>query len=115
MRTSIAHLWRHHKLLLLAFVVAALVTLAFAVRTIMFALYWSDPAHRRQQLEAWMPLRYVAYSWQLDPARIAAAFGVEDQQGRRLTVGQIAARKDLTLEQMKQQLEALAPPSGGNE
>lgn len=50
-------------LLRMGFALALTVTLFFAVRTVISAVYWSDPANRDQPMQGWMPLGYVARSW----------------------------------------------------
>ena len=57
----------------------------------MFTVYWSDPAHRNQNIAGWMTPRYVGHSWQVPPEVIATALGLtQDGSGRRITLADIA-------------------------
>ncbi len=111
----ISELWQRHRLLVIAFLIAAALTLFFAARMTMFALYWADPAHREQPLEPWMPLRYVAYSWDIPPPRLAAALGLPPNARQRLTIGEISRITGLTPQEIQARIEALraAAPEAG--
>lgn len=58
-------LWRSRPYLVTAFLLASAVTLFFAVRLLVSAIYWANPAHREQTVEGWMTIRYIARSWDL--------------------------------------------------
>lgn len=60
---------------------AACVTLTFAARTVVFAVYWSDPAHHEQPLAGWMTPRYIARSWHVPPQVVPQALGLAPAQG----------------------------------
>ena len=104
---AIKILWQQNKLLLIAFVVAGLITIMFAVRTIVFAIYWNNPDHQRQAFEAWMTPQYVAYSYGLDREQVARTLGLEPNAGMRLKMGDIAAQTGLTLQQLQAKIDAL--------
>ncbi len=107
MGKRIAILWQRHRLLMIAFAIAATLTLFFALRMVMFALYWADPTHRQQPPEPWMPLRYVAYSWDVPPQELAAALGLGPDARRRLTIADITRITGLSPEEIEARLEAL--------
>ncbi len=86
----------------------ALLTAMFIARSVMFAIYWSDPAHRFQQIEPWMPARYVAYSWGLTPAEMAAALELESLPGRGMTMGEISAETGVPLPVLASRIAAAA-------
>ena len=70
---SITQLWRAHRGLFIVFVVALSLTSFFLVRTVIFTLHWANPAHQEQTIEGWMPIRYIARSWNVPPEVLAEA------------------------------------------
>ena len=101
-------LWRSNKLLFLAFLVAATLTTIFLVRTIVFTVYWADPARRDQTIEPWMTIRYVSYSWELPRAEMIKALGFEPESGRLLTFGDIATANGISMAELTARIEAAA-------
>ncbi|GAB4386896.1 hypothetical protein [Albidovulum sp.] len=87
---ALGRLWREHRLALLAFAAAALVTLFFLGRLIAFTIYWSDPAHRRSAPEGWMTPGYVARSWQIPREDLVRALGLAPRPDRPATLAEIA-------------------------
>jgi len=100
-------LWQHHRWALLAFAAAVCLTLFFAVRTVVFTLYWADPAHRQQTPEAWMTPRYIALSWGLEPQEVATALNVTMQTGKRPSLADIATSRGVPLSQVLAEVNAL--------
>lgn len=92
----VKHLWAEHRLLFISFALAATVTLFFAVRTVVFAVYWSDPAHRNQPLEPWMTPYYIANSYDLPVDDVLLMLGLTERPSRRPTLDWIAAQKGIT-------------------
>ena len=90
-------LWRKHRLLLSAFLLALAVTIFFAVRMTVFWVYWSDPEHRNQPIQGWMTPRYIAHSWQVPPELVGSALGLEPGAGR-ITVDEIARERNVPVE-----------------
>ena len=100
-------LWKKNRWLLLATGFAALITLFFAVRMVVFTIYWSDPAHRDQTLADWMTPRYVAKSWQVPREVVARALGLpQDGAGRRITLKEIASKQHIDFDQLSDKLNA---------
>ncbi|WP_157966215.1 hypothetical protein [Oceanibium sediminis] len=98
---------RRHRLLVLAFLLAAAVTVFFGVRMTVRALYWSDPAHSDQAVAGWMTPRYVARSWDVPPEVIAEALGVPLERPRRpLTLEDIASAQGESVEAVAARVEA---------
>ncbi|GGD34282.1 hypothetical protein [Sinisalibacter lacisalsi] len=56
-------------LLVLALAAAGL----FAVRSVAFVIYWSDPARQEQTIAGWMTPGYIAHSWQVPRAVVLEA------------------------------------------
>ena len=80
----IGRLWREHRLVFLAFVAALALTALFTIRAAVFAVYWTDPAHRDQAIEGWMTPRYVAHSWDLPRDVVGEALGLDPGGGPRV-------------------------------
>jgi hypothetical protein len=100
-------IWRENRLLVIAFAIALAMTLFFAVRLAIFSLYWSDPAHRRQQMQPWMTIGYVARSWQVPKDRLARELDVVPTPGKPPTLKDIAEKKGMTVEALEAQIEAV--------
>lgn len=105
MKQAVKLLWNEHKLLLSGFVLAIAVMLFFAVRSIMFWVYWADPAHREQPIADWMTPRYVAHSWDVPPQVIGNALGLSPETGR-ITIGELANARNMTTTEITRQIEA---------
>lgn len=103
---ALARLWASHRLMLLGFAAALAVTGFFVVRTVVFWVYWADPAHRDLAIEGWMTPGYVAASWQVDRAIVANALGIAEGQRRGLTLAEIAAERGVPLAELEAGLRA---------
>jgi hypothetical protein len=105
--SRLAHLWRHHRVLLVAAATALAFTLFFAVRVAVFAIYWSDPAHRDQAVAGWMTPRYIAHSWQVPPSVVADALQLAPARtGRPPTLESIAAARGVAVEDLSAEVQA---------
>ncbi len=89
-----------------AFVVAAAFSVFFLIRTVVATVYWADPSHHEQAIEAWMPIRYVARSWDVPPEVLAEALDIDLESGRRWTVGEVAAQRQTSPEAVADALMA---------
>lgn len=67
-------LWRARPWLTTAFVLACAVTVFFAVRLVVQAVYWQT--HQDVPVKPWMTVGYVARSWGVDPREIDALTGL---------------------------------------
>lgn len=105
MGMNILGLWRAHRMLVIAFLVALGLTGFFLVRTVISTVYWSDPAHHEQTIEGWMPVRYVARSWDVPLKVLAQALDLRTGEGRRLTVAEIAAEREVSVDQIAGRLQ----------
>lgn len=63
MRT-IKYLWQHHRFLLIGFSLATLVTAGFLIKFTLSVIFWSN--NQDTEIEAWMPIGYIARSYQVD-------------------------------------------------
>lgn len=107
MIAALSRLWTHHRLLLAGFALALGVTLFFAVRLVVIAIYWNDPAHLEQPVAGWMTPRYVALSWDIPPDQVRAALGLSaDRPQGRITLDEIARDRGIPASDL---IDALAP------
>lgn len=98
----------------LAFLAAALVTTALAVRFIIRVARLR--LHAGEPPAAWMPLRYVARAHNIEPAALRDALGLDPSVSLRRTLGEIAADRGIAaevfLEQVKAALARMKPAGG---
>ena len=106
--TAARNLWRKHRFLFLAFIVALAVTVFFAARLLMATLYWADPAHYDQPVEGWMTPRYVAHSYNLPPEVVREVLELKTVDGKPRTLTEIAESSDLTLEEIQRRIDNAA-------
>lgn len=107
MTGTLRHLWAHHHLSMLGFVIAVLVMLFFTLRLALSAVYWSDPDHLRQPPERWMTPGYIARSWNLPPEDVASTLGLDpDIAARRQTLDEIATARGVSIESLIADLAA---------
>lgn len=93
-----------HAGLKLAFVVTTVIALGFALRLAIGVLYWD--ANQARAIEAWMPIGYVARSWDIPPDILAQALGVEPGSLSRESLERIAAQQNLPVSEIIARLEA---------
>lgn len=98
------HLWRQHPRLVLAFALALTLTLLFAGRITVSAIYWS--ANRYQQVQPWMTVGYIGKSWGLDPREIDLVAGLPPPQGQPLTLVEIARQRGVPVSEVIAEVEA---------
>lgn len=106
MTSGVRTLWKEHKLLLTAFALAVTVMVFFAVRTVIFWVYWADPAHREEPIAGWMTPRYVAHSWAVPAEIIRDALAVP-QDTKRVTIKALADMRGVQTEEIVRQIEAI--------
>lgn len=93
-------------LLRIAFGLALLVTLGFGVRLGASLIYWANPANRDQPVEGWMPVGFVARSWQVPPEVLVQALGLAADDRPRQTLEQIARARGQPVADLVGTLEA---------
>lgn len=104
MKRLVRHLWRNNRLLLIAFTVAAALTLFFAIRTAAFFIYWSN--HQNVEIEGWMTIGYVAHSYRLPPEELQKALGYDPRKPERRPLGRIAQETGEPLPELIVRVEA---------
>ena len=102
---KIKHLWQEHRLLLIGFSVATLVTIFFLFRFVFSVIYWSY--NRDVQIEPWQPIGYVAQSYHVDREWLLRQANMpEGVKFERLTVEEAAKIDGVTYEEMRDRLMA---------
>ncbi len=107
MTSGLKNLWQNHKLSLLAFVLAAAVTLIFAVRLVVMTVYFSNPAHQNQPLEGWMTPRYVAHSYDLTAKELEQVLGIDPTGVPRIHLKDLLEDQGITLQELQARLDAV--------
>lgn len=99
-------LWRTRPWLTTAFLLACAVTLFFAVRFILFTLYWAN--HQQMPLQPWMTVGYIARSWGLDPRALDTAAGLPlpEVKGHPQPLAEIARDRGVPVAQVIAEVEA---------
>lgn len=104
----LGHLWQTQRLAVIVLLVSALALTVFAVRFVRVTLYFNDPAHIQQPLEAWMAPRYVGRSYDLPPEVARELFRITPDGQGRPTMGRIAQEMGLTLAELEALVRAKA-------
>jgi hypothetical protein len=89
---------RLHRILRTGFVLAFALTLVFAIRLTLSAVHWSDPDSRDAPIEGWMPLGYVARSWEIPRDVLAESLNLDPGTQPRRNLEQIAEDRGVPLE-----------------
>ena len=103
----LARLWREQRVALVAFGLAAVLALFFAVKLLVLTIYWSDPAHRHVDPAPWMTAGYLARSWHVSREDLDPVLGVE--RVGRVPLKDIAAMTGKPVEQLIDELRAALP------
>jgi hypothetical protein len=92
--------------LVIAFVLAALLTVFLGGRIIARAIYWEN--HQNQAIQGWMTLGYIARSWGVDSLELAAlaGFGQPAEKGHPQPLIDIARDRGVALAAVIAQTEA---------
>lgn len=93
-------------MLRIAFGLALLVTLGFGVRLGASLIYWANPANHDQPVEGWMPVGFVARSWQVPPEVLVQALSLGTEDRPRRTLEQIARARGEPVADLVTTLEA---------
>ena len=117
MLKALKYFWKEQPIALSAFVLALIFLIFFGGRFLLNFIYFNDPAHRNQALEAWMTPRYVGMSWKLPPHILDEVMQIEEKgKGKRIKLDQVVARMGISLEELearirsaKQEHEAMSP------
>jgi hypothetical protein len=105
MPSALAHLWHHHRLLLLIFAAGLAASLLFAVRLVAFWVYWANPDHLMLAPEGWMTVGYLARSWEVSPDTLLAIIPAERTPGEPPTLAELAESRGESLPDLIARLE----------
>jgi len=98
--------WRQW-LLAAVFLVALLAAGMFAFRTVRSTIYWT--LHRDEPIERWMPVNYVAHSYDVPPEVLWSALGLLDPRTEKRRdmrpLSAIATARGQSFEQVRVTLE----------
>lgn len=95
---------RPRHLLIAGFVLALVLVALFAARLTFGVIYWN--ANQSRPIEPWMPVGYVARSWDVPPETLAEALGLEPGALPRRSLERIASEQGLPVEVLIARLEA---------
>ena len=95
-------LWSDHKLLVLGFLGALILTTILFMRLIADVAYW--PQHQDETISGWMTVGYVAHSYDVDKDGLIEALGIETDLRRHLTLKAIADAQGMTLAELRNAL-----------
>jgi hypothetical protein len=84
-------LMRRRPLLTSTFLIAATLTIIFAVKAAFLYAYWTD--HRQRDIARWMSPNYIARVWKLDVDDIQERLKLEDEALNRRPIARIARQK----------------------
>jgi hypothetical protein len=98
-------LWRSRPILTSAFLLACALTLFFAGRFVVQAVYWSS--HDEAPVQPWMTVGYVARSWGLDPHAIDTLAGLPtpEVKGHPQPLAEIAKDRGVPVETLIEAVE----------
>lgn len=97
-------LLRPRALLRLAFYLMLVLAFAFALRLGVGLVYWN--ANQARPIEAWMPVGYVARSWDVPPEVLAEALGIESGALPRQSLERIASGQGIPVSEVISRLQA---------
>lgn len=104
MGPAMRQIFRRHPVLMGVVTLSLALTLFFAIRLAVGAIYWS--AHEREPVQAWMTVGYVGRSWDLDPREIDRIAGLPLPQGHPLTLQEIARERGVPVAEIIAGVEA---------
>ena len=100
---TMKYLWQKHRLLLLGFSLATLVTLAFLMKFVFSVIYFAN--NQDVTIEPWMPIGYIARSYNVDRDWLAAQTGLSDSFFRPSeSIKDAAKEADISFEDMRTRL-----------
>ncbi len=110
--TALKYLWNKHRLLLLGFSLATVLTLVFLAKFIFSVIYWSS--HQDVVIETWMPVGYIARSYDVDRDWLMQQTGLpEGGYHPRLSIEDAAREAGVSFEEMRARLlNAIQKPRG---
>lgn len=103
---TLRRLWQHNRLLLVSFVLATAITLGFIIRISYGLIYWANYA--QAPLEKWMPIGYVARSYDVDRQVLVEGLGLPRDSGAiRLSLAEVAKQTGIPYEALEVEIYRL--------
>ena len=100
---TLKHLWQHHRLLLIGFSIATLVTVLFLVKFTLSVVFWSN--NQDVAIEPWMPIGFIARSYDVDRDWLANQTGIPaDALRPRESIKAAADAAGISFETMRMRL-----------
>ncbi len=99
---KLRHLWQEHRLLLLGFVFVSLFTVMFLIRTIVDTVYFQN--NRDREIEPWMPIGYIAKTYDVPPEVLLQSAGISLDNAIRLRIQRVADETGIPYAQLVRQL-----------
>ncbi len=96
---QVGTLWRKHRMLLLTFVAAILLTIYFGARFFTSLAYW--PNHNDVEIRGWMTLSYVAHSYNVEESELLVAANLEELPDHRIRISKLAEMSNMRVEDMQ--------------
>ncbi|QKV18028.1 hypothetical protein [Oricola thermophila] len=93
MKRTIRTLWRTNRILVIAFAVAVLFTLAFGLRATVFYMHRPPPDG---EIAGWMTVRHIARSNDIDPLIVKEALGLDLEAHDHRPLARIARDRGLS-------------------
>lgn len=97
-------LFHRHPILSSALALSVALTLFFAVRFVVGAVYWSQ--HRDEPIRGWMTVGYISKSWDVNPRAVDAEADFPPPEGHPMTLDQIARMRGIPVDQVIDQAQA---------
>ena len=93
--------------MLAGFAIAALLTAFFAVRAILFAVFWMDTPPETHPIEPWMTPRYIARTYDIPRAEMQRILELAPDETPRQPLGSLARSRGVPVQTYVDQIEAL--------
>lgn len=95
------------KWLIAGFVLAAALTLFFAVRAAMFAVFWLDPHRDRHPVEPWMTPRYIVRTYDIPREVLAEALQLDEGDNPKMPLETLAKEHAIPVETLVSAVQLL--------
>lgn len=88
MKVTLKFLWSSHRVLLIGFIAAALLSAFFLFRLAGSLIYW--PQHRDVEIKGWMTLGYIAQSYEVELDTVLLGTGLAEIPRKRITLKELS-------------------------
>ncbi len=95
------------KVMLAGFAIAAVLTVFFVVRAIVFALFWMDPERGLHPVEPWMTPRYIARAYDIPREDLQAVLQLSPGETPRAPLEKLAAERGIPVQALIDEIDAI--------